>query len=325
MKKIAIFASGSGTNAENIVNFFHEGNRLRVDLVLTDKKDAFVQERMKPLGVECIYFPRSVWRDEPQKIVGLLRQHEIDLVVLAGFNALVNAEIVKAFPMRMLNLHPSLLPEFGGKGMWGHHVHEAVLAAGKTESGLTVHYVDNNFDTGEILMQQKVEVLPDDTPESLEQRIHQAEYSLYPRAIAEALRRLDNNRDTDRKWAEVLNVPYSPAETSTPEMPTPPPVNTKTPPPLPPSSNPVPPSMIVPPHSEPMPPTYLIWSILATIFCCFVPGLIAIIASSRVSSLYYSNDLEGAKRASRNAEIWIIVSFCLGVLSATLYVPFAFI
>lgn len=350
MKNIAIFASGSGTNAENIVRFFHEGNRLRVAVVLVDRENAGVIERMERLNVPTLYFPRSVWRNDPQQIIRILQENDIELIALAGFLSIVADEIVDTYPQRILNIHPSLLPKFGGSGMWGGNVHEAVIAAGETKSGATVHYVTKVVDGGEILLQEEVDVLPDDTPETLEQRVHEAEYILFPRAIDEALRRLDKeNTNPDRAWAEVLKVPYDP-EATRPETPEAAETNRKTPPHIPnvppqvppqtqmqqpatPSFqqtvNPVQPTpnpavnnfMTGQSEVEPMPKTYLIWSILSIIICSMIPGIIAIVFSSRVSSLYYAGDIEGAKRASRNAEIWIIVSFCLGVLSSTLYVP----
>lgn len=344
MYNIAIFASGSGTNAENIVKTFHDGTLLRVQVVLTDHADAGVCARMERLGVPVEYVPPGVWKNEPEEVVALLRRRNIDMVVLAGFMRLVSPVIVDAFPHRILNLHPALLPAYGGKGMWGHHVHEAVIANGESESGVTVHYVDAEYDHGEILMQQVVSVTPDDTPETLEAKIHQAEYELFPRAIAEALNRmtpppLDGDtsehkakpaavppafppevpaeRSVDSQWAEVLHMDFDPAMAKE----RPPHHSSRenaTPPRTPGADNP---TAQRPAELPPMPPTYLVLSILATILCCFVPGVIAIIFSSRISNLYYQGDYAGAERASRQTQIWIIVSFCLGVLSATLYLP----
>lgn len=351
MKNIAILASGSGTNAENIARFFNNGNRIRVAMVITNRKNAGVIERMKPLGVDVEYVPNRVWDEAPERIVEMLQFRGIDLVVLAGFMHYVSPVIINAFPNRVINIHPSLLPAYGGKGMWGHHVHEAVMAAGEKKSGVTVHYVDEEFDSGEILMQQEVEIYPDDTAETLEARIHKAEYELYPRAIAAAVRRLDANdepgvgeaavaveaapvspseppavpKSVEEEWADVLKVKYDPASATVP-------------PPVPGGSQI---RQTVAPQ-EPqrrqqfqqpvaaagaegerpaMPPTFLLWSVLCTICCCFPPGIAAIIFSMMVSSRYHNGDYEGAARASRMAEIWIIVSFVLGVLSASLYIP----
>lgn len=334
MYNIAILASGSGTNAENIAKTFNQGMLLRVRLVLTDHADAGVIERMRPLGVETQYVKPAVWRNEPQQVVDILNAHGIDLVALAGFMRFVSPVIVDAFPQRIINIHPALLPAYGGKGMWGHHVHEAVIAAGEKQSGVTVHYVDDKYDHGEILMQDTVEITPDDTPETLEQKIHRVEYSLYPRAIVEALRRLSENEDSkeeatakakptvDEMWAETLKVDYDASKAVTPPPIPQPAGNQPTPP------NAVPPTtqtQTPPPVAgtvEPMPQSYLTAAIIVTLLCCFIPGVLAIVFSSRVSSKYYAGDIEGARRASRLAQIWIIVSFCLGVLSTTLYLPY---
>ncbi len=335
MYNIAILASGSGTNAENIAKTFNQGMLLRVRLVLTDHADAGVIDRMRPLGVETQYVKPSVWRNEPQQVVDILKAHGIDLVVLAGFMRFVSPVIVDAFPQRIINIHPALLPAYGGKGMWGHHVHEAVIAASEKQSGVTVHYVDDKYDHGEILMQETVEITPEHTPETLEQKIHRVEYSLYPRAIVEALRRLGLKEDSeeepvaeakpsvDEMWAETLKVDYDPATAVTPP-PIPQPSAGQA---VPPTAGTVPPAaqrQTPPPATaaEPMPQSYLAAAIIVTLLCCFIPGVLAIIFSSRVSSKYFAGDIEGARRASRLAQIWIIVSFCLGVLSSTLYLPY---
>lgn len=350
MHNIAILASGSGTNAENIVRTFNQGTLLRVVLVITDQPDAGVIQRMAALGVPTQYIPGPVWRKNPEEVVQCLRSHNVDFVVLAGFMRLIAPQIVEAYPNRILNIHPALLPAYGGKGMYGHHVHEAVIAAGETESGVTVHYVDTQYDHGNILMQERVEIIPEDTPATLEEKIHRVEYSLYPRAIAEALRRLDNMTpppippapntppdpnigeptevapekctpaqpptptppamSADQQWAEALHIPYTPQ----PEGLTPPP-------PIPPTQPAAAPQPTPDTAREPMPNNWFVLAIIATLVCCFVPGVIAIIYSSRVSNLYYQGDIEGARRASSRAELWIIISFCLGVLSATLYLP----
>lgn len=371
MYKIAIFASGSGTNAENIIKTFHGGNLLRVVKVYTDVPDAGVIERLRPYGVETEYVEPRVWRQDPGLVVDALRAEGVDLVVLAGFMRLVDKRIVEAFPRRILNLHPALLPAYGGKGMYGHHVHEAVIAAGEKKSGVTVHYIDEHYDRGEILMQAEVEIEEGETPQTLEAKIHQAEYAIYPRAIAEALRRMppsvprktgvppalphiDNGvsehqqaapadapetpktgsvpppvPEVESVWAQELKMDYDPEEAArraqqqmqngapcghgTPAG------NGATPPPNP--AGPV--NLQGQEQSEPVPPNYFVLSIVMTLLCCTPAGIVAIVFSSMVNSRYYSGNVEGAKRASRNAEIWIIVSFCLGVLSTTLYLPFS--
>lgn len=369
MYNIAILASGSGTNAENIVRTFNEGDLLRVRIVLTDHADAGVVERMRRLGVKTAYVPGRVWKEHPEEVVKLLKANDTDLVVLAGFMRLVSPVIVAAFPGRILNLHPSLLPKYGGKGMWGHHVHEAVMAAGEKESGVTVHYVNEEYDRGEILMQERVEIVDGDTPESLEAKIHQAEYRLYPRAITEALRRLGNPGQTPPKLpenaadapkvedipeaevvAEVIDViPEGEKPATSESRQTPPPVDgaakeenvdqqwadalkikydpKNVPPPIPeeekvPENAPETPQRL---SDEGMPPNYLVLSVIMTLLCCFIPGIVALIYSSKVSNRFYAGDIEGARRASRLAQIWIIVSFCLGVIWSTLYLPMTLI
>lgn len=370
MYKIAIFASGSGTNAENIIKTFHGGNLLRVVKVYTDVPDAGVIERLRPYGVETEYVEPRVWRQDPGLVVDALRAEGVDLVVLAGFMRLVDKRIVEAFPRRILNLHPALLPAYGGKGMYGHHVHEAVIAAGEKKSGVTVHYIDEHYDRGEILMQAEVEIEEGETPQTLEAKIHEAEYAIYPRAIAEALRRMPPSvprktgvppalphsappvperhetpadaseapqpgtvpppvPEVESVWAQELKMDYDPEEAArraqqqmqngTPCTHGTPGGNGATPPPNP--AGPV--NLQGPEQSEPLPPNYFVLSIVMTLLCCTPAGIVAIVFSSMVNSRYYSGNVEGAKRASRNAEIWIIASFCLGVLSTTLYLPFS--
>lgn len=230
MKNLAIFASGSGTNAENIARLFHQGNQVRVAVVLCNRKNAGVFGRMERLGVPCLYIPSSVWDSEPEKVVDALKPYDIDLVVLAGFMRTVQPAIIRAYEGRMVNIHPSLLPAYGGKGMYGHHVHEAVIAAGEKKSGVTVHYVTDRIDGGEIVMQQSVDITPEDTPETLEAKIHPVEYSLYPRAIVAALGRMEGRasgnspaepeaatppetpRSVDSAWADTLHLKYDEKE-----------------------------------------------------------------------------------------------------------------
>lgn len=183
MKRIAIFASGNGSNAENLVKYFRRSDKGRVVLLLTDRKDAPAAGKMGRLGVEAIAVERNVWRESPREVVGLLRSRSVDFVVLAGFLSVVDGEIVSAFPRRIVNLHPSLLPKFGGKGMWGMHVHRAVIAAGERRSGITVHYVSEEVDGGEAVAQFGCDVLPDDTPETLAARIHELEYRHFPSVV----------------------------------------------------------------------------------------------------------------------------------------------
>ena len=328
MRSLVILASGSGTNADNIARFFAEGSTVEVKALLTDRENAPVKEKMERLGIPVVYFPRKEWRDNPGSIAAFIKEnYHPDLIVLAGFNSILKEDFVNSFEGRILNIHPSLLPAYGGPGMWGHNVHEAVLKAGEKESGVTVHIVTNEVDGGPIVMQESVPVLDGDTPETLETRIHATEYTLYPRAIIEMLRRLKQTVPPpvppDQQWAEALGIPHTPEDF----------VPRQTPPPVPDTRNvttepsaqgPVSPAPAQAPTAEPpvMPPPYMVWAILSLILCCFPTGIVAVIMAAQVSSRFYQKDYEGARRASRNTEIWIIITFVLGVLVNTLYLPF---
>lgn len=186
MKNIAIFASGSGSNAENIIRHFQNHPSVRIDSVWSNNKGAFALERAKRLGVEAHAFSRhdfsgsTILADE-------LKKREIDLIVLAGFLWLVPPVFIREF--KIVNIHPALLPNYGGKGMYGDFVHQAVIENGEKESGITVHLVDEHYDRGITLLQAKCPVLPDDTPQTLAARIHQLEYEFFPKAIEDYLTR----------------------------------------------------------------------------------------------------------------------------------------
>lgn len=183
MKKIAILASGTGSNAENIAKYFANSQLAKVEILLHDREQAPVVEKMKALGIETSFFPRSEWKTDCSKIVGLLEAHGIDLIVLAGFTSIIGNEIIEAFNGKIINIHPSLLPKFGGKGMWGDNVHRAVIEAGETESGITIHYVTPEIDGGGIIAQFRCPVEPGDTPETLATRIHRLEHLNFPPTI----------------------------------------------------------------------------------------------------------------------------------------------
>ena len=182
MKNIAIFASGSGTNAENLIRFFRTSRYGRVSLVLSNRKDAGVLDRAKALGVETFVFEREQFY-ETEKVLELCIERGIDFVVLAGFLWLVPDYLISHFEDRMLNIHPALLPNYGGKGMYGKHVHRAVIENGDPESGITIHRVNMEYDQGDILFQARCRVLPDDDPDSLAARIHELEYEHFPRVV----------------------------------------------------------------------------------------------------------------------------------------------
>ncbi len=185
-KKIAIFASGSGTNAERIMAHFEDHSSGQVALVLSNKADAFVLERARRFRVPTRVFDRTCFY-ESTEILDLLKKFEIELIVLAGFLWLVPVYLIRAFPGKMVNIHPALLPAYGGKGMYGRHVHEAVIRNGDKKSGISIHLVNEEYDKGSILFQAVCEVKPDDTPESLAERIHLLEYRHYPEVIEKLL------------------------------------------------------------------------------------------------------------------------------------------
>ena len=191
MRNIAIFASGSGSNAENIIRYFKNHPQVRVDSVWSNKKEAFVLQRAKDLGIESRYFTREEFR-EPDLMIRELQSRNIDLVVLAGFLWLVPPAFVDAFTI--VNIHPALLPKYGGKGMYGSFVHESVVRNREKESGITIHLVNKEYDKGDHLLQMKCPVLPDDTPDKLAARIHELEYQYFPRAIEEFLNRNPVNK-----------------------------------------------------------------------------------------------------------------------------------
>lgn len=180
--KIALFASGSGSNVENIIRYFDGKKGVEFPLILSNKKDALVHERAKILGVPSVTFSREEFSDG-SKIVSLLKEYEIDCIVLAGFLLKISSAILEAFPNKIINIHPALLPKFGGKGMYGHHVHQAVVDAGETQSGITIHYVNEQYDEGNVIFQATCEVLPDDIPETIAEKVHALEYLHFPRVI----------------------------------------------------------------------------------------------------------------------------------------------
>lgn len=189
MKKIAIFASGSGSNAENIIQSLANNPDIRVDSIFCNVAGAYVLERAERLQVPAFVFNREELND-PQQVLGQLRSRGIDFIVLAGFLWLMPACITAAYPDRIINIHPALLPHYGGKGMYGDRVHQAVIAAGEEQSGITIHYVNDRYDEGNIIFQASCHVLPEDTPESLAQKIHALEYKHFPRIVEQVVSRL---------------------------------------------------------------------------------------------------------------------------------------
>ncbi len=192
-KKIAIFASGSGTNAENLTFQFQNFKEIEVSLILTNKKDAYVIERAKRLNVPFEVFKKSQLIDNNSEfILEILKKAEIDFIVLAGFLLKVPVSLIKAFPDKIINIHPALLPNYGGKGMYGHYVHEAVIRAKDPNSGITIHLVNEEYDKGEVLFQAKCEILPNDTAKELASKIHQLEYKHFPLVVKEYIGKFQN-------------------------------------------------------------------------------------------------------------------------------------
>lgn len=189
MNSIAVFVSGNGSNAENIHNYFVSSDICRVGLIVSDNPGAYALERAKRLGIENIVIPRQKFRDG-QKVLDIINGYGIDYIVLAGFLSLVPAELVRAFEGRIVNIHPALLPAYGGKGMYGENVHKAVIVNGEKESGITIHYVNEKYDEGAVIAQYKVDVQPDDTPESLAEKVHALEYEYFPRVIESEIKKL---------------------------------------------------------------------------------------------------------------------------------------
>ena len=186
MKKIAIFASGSGTNAQNIIEYFLGHQSISVPLVLSNKKDAYVHQRASSLGVASITFTREEFY-QSSRVLEILAHSQIDFVVLAGFLWLIPENIIQQFAGKIINIHPALLPKYGGKGMYGRHVHEAVIENGEAESGISIHFVNEAYDEGDIIFQARCPVEKEDSPESLAKRIHKLEYEYFPKVIEEIL------------------------------------------------------------------------------------------------------------------------------------------
>ena len=189
MVRIAILASGNGSNAENLI-LQQPSDLLQYPLIITDNAQAGVLQRAKRLGVATHVFSRADFR-EGSAVLQLLQDEKIDAIVLAGFLSRIPQNIVEHYPSRIINIHPALLPRFGGKGMYGHFVHEAVLAAGEEVSGITIHYVDAEYDHGSALCQATCPVYPStDTPDSLAERIHHLEHLYYPVAVRQMVQRM---------------------------------------------------------------------------------------------------------------------------------------
>jgi len=182
MKKIAIFASGNGSNAQNISDYFAGNENIMIALILSNCKDAYVLERAKKLKIPAVYFDRKDFYLS-ENVLNKLKSFQIDFIVLAGFLWFIPQNLIQNFPNRIINIHPALLPKYGGKGMYGMKVHESVKESGDTESGITIHYVNDKYDEGEVIFQAKVKVEPNDSPEDIANKIHKLEYEHFPKVI----------------------------------------------------------------------------------------------------------------------------------------------
>ncbi len=185
-KRIVIFASGSGTNTQNLIQYFQQSKFAEVVLVLSNKKDAKVLERSKELNVKFLYFKKEALFSS-KGIVKLLKETQTDIIILAGFLLKFPEIILKEFPNKVINLHPALLPKYGGKGMYGIHVHEAVIANNESETGITIHYVNENYDEGAVIFQKSTALSEKDTPKTVSEKIQKLEYKYFPKVIEKLL------------------------------------------------------------------------------------------------------------------------------------------
>lgn len=185
-KRIVLFASGSGSNVENIVNYFSDKSPITVTAVLTNKRDAKVIDRCNRLNINALYFNKHAFTSS-DGVLNILLSLKPDLIVLAGFLWKIPENLIDAFPNKIINIHPALLPKYGGKGMYGMHVHRAVKENKESETGITIHYVNAKYDDGAIIHQAKTAVLLEDSPEEIARKIHQLEYEHFPKVIENIL------------------------------------------------------------------------------------------------------------------------------------------
>lgn len=186
MKKIALFASGNGTNAENIITYFSEKNNVEIALILCNNKNAYVIERAKNHHIPCFVFSSKELK-ETDIVLDKLLEYNIDFIILAGFLLMIPQKIIDRYPGKIINIHPALLPKYGGKGMYGDIVHQAVRASGDTETGISIHYVNEKYDEGAIIFQAKCPVVPEDTPDTIAQKVHELEYRYFPEIIEKVI------------------------------------------------------------------------------------------------------------------------------------------
>lgn len=181
---IAIFASGSGSNAENIAKYFQNSDSNNISLIISNKPEAYVLERAKLLGIDALYMNKEKLNQE-SSMMAVLKFYKIEFIVLAGYLKLIPEFLIDNYPNRIINIHPALLPKFGGKGMYGMRVHEAVVESKEKETGITIHYVNSKYDEGNTIAQHKCVVLPTDTAQDVADKIHILEMENFPKVIEE--------------------------------------------------------------------------------------------------------------------------------------------
>ena len=186
MTQIALFSSGNGTNAENIIKYFKKSRDINVAMVVSNNQNAFVHQRAKLLNIPSYTFSKKEITDG-NAVLSLLHEKQIEYIILAGFLLKIPNTILNQFPNRIINIHPSLLPKYGGKGMYGDNVHKKVIAEQDTQSGITIHYVNEKYDDGEIIFQTKCTIQPNDTYKDVAQKVHKLEYAHFPRIIEEVI------------------------------------------------------------------------------------------------------------------------------------------
>ncbi len=190
---LAILASGSGTNAANLARHFRHHPQIAVSLIVSDNRDAYVLQRAKDAGIPGAVIPPAEWKKQ-EKVLALFRRHRINAIVLAGYLKLIPAYLIEMFPERILNIHPALLPAFGGRGMYGMRVHQAVVDAGVEKTGITIHLVNEKYDEGRILFQKALDVNPGETAESLSSKVQALEHRYYPTVVENYLLSLGYDR-----------------------------------------------------------------------------------------------------------------------------------
>lgn len=186
--RLAILASGSGSNAEMICRFFSSENRVEIGIIISNKLEAQVHQRAARLGIPSATFSKEILNDGPV-FAQILKNERIDFIILAGYLLKIPSEVIAAFPNRIVNIHPALLPKFGGKGMYGNHVHQAVVDAKEHESGITIHKVNENYDEGSIVFQAKCPVYEEDSADDVAEKVHVLEHKHYPEVIGQLLQK----------------------------------------------------------------------------------------------------------------------------------------